>query len=327
MKSYIETEGGPVILRRAKALETILENIPIAVGEDELVIGGRTVLSRMGVPAVEGAVDWLEKELDTIGTREQEPFEITAEDKQVLREEVLPFFRGKTLKDYLCGALSTDVMEPVEEGIYTLNQTTHSQGHILPDTKKWLSKGIGGGLVVDGRIINGKNDLTGEIWALPVMNMGRPEILLNSASGQGIVKNYREFLKKTGRPENPQPKNKSPKDALDAAGRGDEAADAVLKNAVDCMADAVLAILYIIDPHIVLFGGGLTAGNSSIVELIRERVKSGLFFKSHANTPIERALLWDDAVLYGALSLFGEYRVYPLLGITSTARHSYSTKY
>jgi len=144
LKSYSETEGEPVILRRARALETILENIPIAVGEDELIIGGRTVFPRMGVPAVEGAVDWLEKELDTIGIREQEPFEITAEDKQVLREKVLPFFRGKTLKDYLLGALSTDVMDPVEKGIYTLNQTTHSQGHIIPDTEKWLTKGIGG---------------------------------------------------------------------------------------------------------------------------------------------------------------------------------------
>lgn len=144
LKSYSETEGEPVILRRARALETILENIPIAVGEDELIIGGRTVFPRMGVPAVEGAVDWLEKELDTIGIREQEPFEITTEDKQVLRNKIFPFFRGKTLKDYLRDALSTDVMEPVEKGIYTLNQTTHSQGHIIPDTEKWLTKGIGG---------------------------------------------------------------------------------------------------------------------------------------------------------------------------------------
>jgi len=53
-------------------------------------------------------------------------------------------------------------------------------------------------------------------------------------------------------------------------------------------------------------GGGLTAGKSNIVELIRERVRSRIFFKNHANTPIERAILWDDAVLYGALSLFGE---------------------
>ncbi len=144
MKSYRETEGEPVILRRARALECILENIPIAVGEDELIIGGRTVLPRTGVPAVEGAIDWLENEIDTIGVRKQEPFELAAEDKELLREEIFPFFRGKTLKDHLQEMLAVDVMEPVKNGIYTLNQTTHSQGHILPDTAKWLSKGIGG---------------------------------------------------------------------------------------------------------------------------------------------------------------------------------------
>jgi len=158
--------------------------------------------------------------------------------------------------------------------------------------------------VVDGRIINGKNDLTGEIWALPVTNMGRPDILLNSASGPGILKNYRELLKKDGKLEELQSEDIRSEDVLEAARKGDEAAGTVLKNDVDCMADAVLAILHIIDPYIVLFGGGLTAGKSSIVALIRECVRSRLFFKDHANTPIERALLWDDAVLYGVLSVF-----------------------
>jgi pyruvate formate-lyase/glycerol dehydratase family glycyl radical enzyme len=143
MKSYMETEGEPVPLRRARALEKILENISITVNEDEIIVGGRTVLPRSGVPAVEGGVDWLEEELDTISTREQEPFEVTAEDK-ALGKKIFHFFSGTTLKDYLLDRLPKDVTDPIELGVYTLNQTTHSQGHILPDTDTLLASGIGG---------------------------------------------------------------------------------------------------------------------------------------------------------------------------------------
>jgi predicted NBD/HSP70 family sugar kinase len=167
-----------------------------------------------------------------------------------------------------------------------------------------MSTGIGGGYVVDGRIVNGKNNLTGEIWALPVMNMGRPDILINSASGPGIVKNYLGYINGNGSLKKTTPARVTPEDILHAAEAGDTESGTVIRNAVECMAGIVLAILHTVDPHIVLFGGGLTAGKSYIIERIREAVRKKIFFKKHANTPIKRASLWDDAVLYGGVSLF-----------------------
>ena len=43
-----------------------------------------------------------------------------------------------------------------------------------------ISTGIGGGFVLDKKIINRSNNLAGEIWALPVSNLGKPDILINS---------------------------------------------------------------------------------------------------------------------------------------------------
>jgi len=45
-ESYKETENEPIIIRRAKAFAHILENIPIIIREDELVVGSSTIAPR-----------------------------------------------------------------------------------------------------------------------------------------------------------------------------------------------------------------------------------------------------------------------------------------
>ncbi|MBN2323085.1 MAG: formate C-acetyltransferase/glycerol dehydratase family glycyl radical enzyme [Spirochaetes bacterium] len=144
LESYGETEGGPVIIRRAKALRHILENIPIRIDPDEIIIGGRTPYPKMGVPSLEGSVDWLMDELDTVSRRSQEPFSFSEEDKAAFKNVLYPAFKGTTLKDRIAGELPRDVSDCVESGVFALHQTTHSQGHILPDTEKWLTLGING---------------------------------------------------------------------------------------------------------------------------------------------------------------------------------------
>jgi hypothetical protein len=43
--------------------------------------------------------------------------------------------------------------------------------------------------------VSGRNYLTGEIWAFPVEILGEPDILINAASGPGIVKTVRRLIK------------------------------------------------------------------------------------------------------------------------------------
>jgi formate C-acetyltransferase len=144
MESYKKTETQPVILRRAKALKHILENISIRVDSDEILVGGRTQYPRMGLPAFEGDVEWLVDELDTIASRSQDPFVITNEDKAVFKSVIYPYFRDKTLKKRIFECLSPDVIEECDNDIITLNQKDHSQGHIVPDVEKWVGLGIDG---------------------------------------------------------------------------------------------------------------------------------------------------------------------------------------
>jgi pyruvate formate-lyase/glycerol dehydratase family glycyl radical enzyme len=144
LDSYGRTKDKPVIIRRAKTLQHILENIPIRIDPDEIIVGGRTPYPKMGVPSLEGSVDWLMDELDTVAHRSQEPFIISEEDKVTFKKVLYPAFKGMTLKDRIVEELPHDISDCIESGVFALHQTTHSQGHILPDTEKWLALGING---------------------------------------------------------------------------------------------------------------------------------------------------------------------------------------
>ena len=84
-ESYRQTEGEPIILRRAKAFAHILENIPITIRDEELIVGSATQAPRGCQTFPEYSFEWLEAEFDTVETRAADPFYISEQSKHVLR--------------------------------------------------------------------------------------------------------------------------------------------------------------------------------------------------------------------------------------------------
>jgi pyruvate-formate lyase len=142
--SYRATEGQPMPIRRAQMLLDLVRQMRIAIDPDELIVGNRSLLPRMGVIAPEGAVDWVDGELEILPTRPQDRFQISPAVIRELREEIFPYWRGQTLEDVVAARLPDDVRRAVAGKAFTLNQTDHAQGHILPDVEGWLRKGIEG---------------------------------------------------------------------------------------------------------------------------------------------------------------------------------------
>jgi pyruvate formate-lyase/glycerol dehydratase family glycyl radical enzyme len=142
--SYHATEGWPMPIRRGQMLLDLVRQMQIAIEPDELIVGNRSLLPRTGVIAPEGAVDWVDRELDILSTRPQDRFQITPAAIHELREDIFPYWRGKTLEDAVAARIPDDVRRAVAGKAFTLNQTDHAQGHILPDVEGWLRKGIEG---------------------------------------------------------------------------------------------------------------------------------------------------------------------------------------
>ncbi len=140
-ESYKRTEGESAIVRRAKAFRDIARGIEIRIHPDELIVGNRSPLPRMGVVTPSAAVSWVDRELDTLPERPQDPFDVEAQDVLELRDRLFPYWRGETLEDQVAASIPPDVKEAIDARAFQLNQTDHAQGHILPDVETWLREG------------------------------------------------------------------------------------------------------------------------------------------------------------------------------------------
>jgi hypothetical protein len=107
-QSYEATEGEPMPIRRARMLLHLVQAMRITIESGELIAGNRSLLPRMGVIAPEGAVAWVDRELDTLPTRPQDRFNITPEQIQELRADIFPYWRGKTLEDTVAARVPAD---------------------------------------------------------------------------------------------------------------------------------------------------------------------------------------------------------------------------
>lgn len=92
--------GMPKILLRAKCFRYCCETAPLVIQDDELIVGSPCGAPRAGAFSPDIAWRWLRDEIDTIGTRPQDPFFISEEDKKYMREELFPFWEGKSLDEY-----------------------------------------------------------------------------------------------------------------------------------------------------------------------------------------------------------------------------------
>ncbi len=143
-ESYKRNYDKPLILKRALALAYVLENMTIAIDPDALIVGDKTINPRSGDVSPDMAVKWINEELENLPTRPQDQFEVTNKDILELREEIFPYWEGKTLEKTTNNAIKGKTRKAIEEGVFILNQTNHGQGHIIPNVEKWLKKGICG---------------------------------------------------------------------------------------------------------------------------------------------------------------------------------------
>jgi pyruvate formate-lyase/glycerol dehydratase family glycyl radical enzyme len=141
-KSYRQTEGEPACIRRAKALKAALEEMTIRIEPDERIVGNRTPGVRGGVVFPETGASWIDREFETLPTREQDRFQVHPEDIAEFREQILPYWKGRSLEDQVRAEVGEQVDAIAK--VVKINQKDHSQGHICPNTEKWLRLGPAG---------------------------------------------------------------------------------------------------------------------------------------------------------------------------------------
>ncbi len=142
-ESYKQTEGQPIVKRRSAAFRHILENIPIIIRPDELIVGSNSIAPRGCQTFPEYSFEWLELEYDTFATREADPFYISPSTVERLKK-VYPYWKGKTVSDLATESMDEKVRDVFfNHGIFTVgNYFYNGIGHINVDYAKVINCGL-----------------------------------------------------------------------------------------------------------------------------------------------------------------------------------------
>jgi glucokinase len=175
----------------------------------------------------------------------------------------------------------------------------------------FVGTGIGGGVVIDGRMRSGAEDLAGEIGHLVLMvdgpecgcgNKGCFEAL---ASRTAIEREIRAALE-AGRSSSIAEKGGRIRSGALAAAlqSGDEVVTEVMTRVGHTLAQGVLTIRHLLDPDLVILGGGvMEACGDFLLPLIEEEVRADPLTGSRDVLKLVRSELGDDAVALGAAAL------------------------
>ncbi len=140
-ESYKQTENEPMITRRGKAFAHILDNIPIIIRDEELIVGSTTIAPRGCQTYPEFSYEWLEAEFETLATRVADPFYISDETKKTLKE-VNKYWKGKTTSELAISYMDPRAYQAFLHEMYTTgNYFFNGVGHITVNYPKVIKYG------------------------------------------------------------------------------------------------------------------------------------------------------------------------------------------
>ena len=125
-----ETGNASVPVKRAIAFEHILTKKALFIGEDELIVGERGP-EPMACPTYPEVCLHSLEDLDTFHTREKVAFRVPEETRTAYREVVIPYWKGKSLREKMFAELGADWQAAFHAGIFTEFMEQRAPGHTV----------------------------------------------------------------------------------------------------------------------------------------------------------------------------------------------------
>lgn len=173
-----------------------------------------------------------------------------------------------------------------------------------------LGTGVGGGVIVNEKIVSGSNGAGGEIGHIninekekEVCGCGNHGCLEQYASATGIVRTTRNYLK-----EHPDAKTVlnaeklTAKDIFDAAKNGDEIADKMVDKTAKILGRGLSQIACVVNPQVFVIGGGVSKAGAFLVDRVQKYYREYAFHAAR-ETYFKLADLGNDAGMYGCVRM------------------------
>lgn len=173
-----------------------------------------------------------------------------------------------------------------------------------------LGTGVGGGIIVDGKIVAGFHGAGGEIGHITVnpdeieaCNCGKYGCLEQYTSATGIVRMAKRKLAKSSDETTLRDlENITAKDIFDAAKAGDELAKELVDELGEILGSTLSNMACVVNPEAIVIGGGVSKAGAILIDTIKEHFQENAFHACR-ETRFELATLGNDAGIYGCMCM------------------------
>jgi glucokinase len=172
-----------------------------------------------------------------------------------------------------------------------------------------VSTGIGGGIILDGKVWHGLKDAAGEIGHItvcpdgPLCGCGNQGCLEAMASGPSIARRAREAVSAGRSSALSGLANVTSADVVRLAQEGDAVASQVWADAVKYLGIGVAAVITFLAPERVVIGGGVTKAGDFLFQPLRGEVRRRVKLVPVESVPILPAALGPDVGILGAAAV------------------------
>ena len=173
-----------------------------------------------------------------------------------------------------------------------------------------LGTGVGGGVIINGKILTGYNGGAGEIGHMHMQDgeeeqcdCGRHGCLEQYASATGVVRVAKRTLEKAS--EDTALRNHADltaKDVFDEAKAGDKVALEVVDEVCGILGAALSNIACVVNPEVIVIGGGVSKAGDILTDAVKKHFVA-TSFHACANTKFVLAGLGNDAGMYGCVEM------------------------
>ncbi len=133
---FYRQHGGAISVPvlRALSFKFLMENKAICINEGELIVGERGPAPKATPTYPELCCHSLE-DLEILDSREKIPFAVSESTRRIYEAEIIPFWKGKSMRDLIFGEMSAGWKEAYDSGIFTEFMEQRAPGHTVLDDK------------------------------------------------------------------------------------------------------------------------------------------------------------------------------------------------
>ena len=215
-----------------------------------------------------------------------------------------------SIKDTLEDLLNMPVMAGNDANVAALGEMWMGGGQGCRDLiMVTLGTGVGGGIIIDGRILTGFTGAGGEIGHMHVedgeeesCNCGNKGCLEQYSSATGITRLANRLLAASDRDSVLRGREVSAKSVFDAVKAKDPLAVEAAEKFGKYLGDALASIACVVNPEAIVIGGGVSKAGEILIDYIRPHYEKNVFHGSR-EVKFSLATLGNDAGIYGAAKL------------------------